>query len=537
MAITFRVDDVARATVAPPTYSLREHLGEVMAFGGDGERRVLTGAGAKVHPFLGAVHTAFAEHRPLVLSPDVVWLTILAGVTQHVRLNAERLRERFVRHHDKKRLELVINVSLREHPEAISDVVPKFRDLLAAEVGQGTARLLTCDFSTTTEVERMASEITLMDTFSPYFAYAMMCVCGIPEITLLGEVDDWQQIRERIDIVAEFELDWWTTSLASILDEFVRASKDAPNVAFFRDIYQPRDAYGGETTVGWAARFYPYLLSSGRYDAKNPLLARPLGQRPKPSKSQPQSEGIRPDRVPNALGACRIVVDDRVLGAKYPLLVRGGLAAIEVDEDGRLVPLACWSVGEDRGTMRTVIEAIRARTDAHYAPPEQQPTAEQTFYEPFSDDVELLELKDAFGELRVFEGAAEWRLRAPSAQVLIELPELRYNREPAKRLIDLTDGSFLAYAYDDGVTRCCIVRLHERDVTSKSAEVPADEVTGLPRALRGPTQDPHFQVRLTRAEIPVVASSLTELLERALACDGKLDLTPTDFLSNDHEKR
>lgn len=297
MAITFRIDDVARATVAPPTRSLREHLGEVMAFGGDGERRVLAGVGAQVHPFLGAVHCAFAEHRPLVLSPDMVWLTILAGVTQHVRLNAERLRERFVRHHDKKRLDLVINVSLREHPEAIRDVVPQFRDLLAAEVGQGTARLLTCDFSTTTEIERMASEIMLMDTFSPYFEYAMRCVCGIPELTLLGEVDDWQQIRERIDIVAELELDWWTTSLAPILEEFVRASRGAPNVAFFRDIYQPRDAYGGETTVGWAARFYPYLFNSGRYDAKNPLLERPLGWRPKPSKRQFESGGIKPDQA------------------------------------------------------------------------------------------------------------------------------------------------------------------------------------------------------------------------------------------------
>jgi hypothetical protein len=70
-----------------------------MAFGGDGERRVLSELGA-VHPLLGAIHVAFAEHRLLVLSPDVVWLTILAGVTQHVRLSAERLRDRFVRHRD-----------------------------------------------------------------------------------------------------------------------------------------------------------------------------------------------------------------------------------------------------------------------------------------------------------------------------------------------------------------------------------------------------------------------------------------------------
>lgn len=223
-----------------------------------------------------------------------------------------------------------------------------------------------------------------------------------------------------------------------------------------------------------------------------------------------------------------------MLGAKYPLLVRGGLAAIEVDEEGRLVPLACWAVVEDRGTMRTVIESIRTRTDARCAPPEPRPTTEQAFYEQF-DDVELVELKDAFGELRLFEGAAEWRLRAASAQILIEMPGDGHNRNPAKRLIDLTDGSFLAYTADRAVTgwRRCIVRIHERDVAPKPAEDPADEVTGLPRALRGPTQDPHFQVHLARTEIPIVANSLTELLERALACDGKLDFTPTDFLAND----
>ncbi|WP_272427393.1 DUF4419 domain-containing protein [Polyangium jinanense] len=32
------------------------------------------------HALLGAVHLAFAQHRPLVLSPDAVWLTIAQGV-------------------------------------------------------------------------------------------------------------------------------------------------------------------------------------------------------------------------------------------------------------------------------------------------------------------------------------------------------------------------------------------------------------------------------------------------------------------------
>ncbi|HUQ06910.1 MAG TPA: DUF4419 domain-containing protein, partial [Kofleriaceae bacterium] len=35
------------------------------------------------HPFVAAVHAAFDEHRPLVLSPDAVWLCIAQGLATH----------------------------------------------------------------------------------------------------------------------------------------------------------------------------------------------------------------------------------------------------------------------------------------------------------------------------------------------------------------------------------------------------------------------------------------------------------------------
>ncbi|MFN6483910.1 MULTISPECIES: DUF4419 domain-containing protein [unclassified Nostoc] len=34
----------------------------------------------------------------------------------------------------------------------------------------------------------------------------MYCVCGIPEITLLGTVEDWQSISDRVQIMAEYDL-------------------------------------------------------------------------------------------------------------------------------------------------------------------------------------------------------------------------------------------------------------------------------------------------------------------------------------------
>lgn len=49
---------------------------------------------------------------------------------------------------------------------AWATIVAAFRERLADEVGGGRARLLECDFSTTTEVERVASQIVLMDVYS-----------------------------------------------------------------------------------------------------------------------------------------------------------------------------------------------------------------------------------------------------------------------------------------------------------------------------------------------------------------------------------
>lgn len=101
--------------------------------------------------------------------------------------------------------------------------------------------------------------------------------------------------------------------------------------------------------------------------------------------------------------------------------------------------------------------------------------------------------------------------------------------------IDLADGSFLAYASNrdaSGWNRC-VVRIHERDLDPKPLGTDTDEVTGLTRPTRGPTQDPHVKARLDRNEIPIVARSLTELFEHALTCDGRLELRPIGFLSND----
>ena len=54
------------------------------------------------HPFVAAVHSAYAEHRPLVLSPDMFWLLVAQGFANHVNLNAEAMRHHFVQFEGKE---------------------------------------------------------------------------------------------------------------------------------------------------------------------------------------------------------------------------------------------------------------------------------------------------------------------------------------------------------------------------------------------------------------------------------------------------
>jgi hypothetical protein len=132
-----------------------------------------------------------------------------------------------------------------------------FTKLLAAEIVD--ADLFECDFSTSTDIERTAGRVVLLDVYSPYFSLWLESICGIPSVTLTGTVEDWRRIRARVDAIAGFGLQTWCRSLAPIADEFVRASAGDPDPEFWRRIYNPIDAYGGDVITGWAARFYPYL--------------------------------------------------------------------------------------------------------------------------------------------------------------------------------------------------------------------------------------------------------------------------------------
>lgn len=225
------------------------------------------------NPFVGAFHNAFDLHCPLVLSPDDVWLAILQGLTLHIRENAETLRSRFVSHDGK----MDIIATLNETDEGL-DWKGGVRDLsllIRGHIGPETHDLLVGSFSTTGDIERMVGDITLMDAMGKYMDYNMVTACGIPEITLLGEPNDWRQIRDRARMLVDYDLDWWTTKLVPVLSQFVRASEGDVDVPFWERAYKLQEDSGGPYIGGWVSVFFPYLNSTHRLEEEGGKVSWP----------------------------------------------------------------------------------------------------------------------------------------------------------------------------------------------------------------------------------------------------------------------
>jgi hypothetical protein len=145
-------------------------------------------------------------------------------------------------------------------------------------IGQFTAKLnenalintqaLIADFSTTGAVERLVSQICLLDVFEPYFEFIVYTVCGIPEVLLEGSAEDWQRLRNKIDLLEPYNLNWWLLHLREIADELHNAATGNVNLPFWQNIYKRKDAYGYDVINGWIVKLIPYLKNdaTGKFD-------------------------------------------------------------------------------------------------------------------------------------------------------------------------------------------------------------------------------------------------------------------------------
>ena len=222
------------------------------------------------HSFFNGMYHAYMDHRPVVLSPDVIWLLISQGFAQHVNANAEKMRHHFVNFDGKLTLIVKTPAVTLDNPDSPWETIfPQFTQKIAEHTGEELINLLSADFTTTTIVEKVASEITIMESMKAYFDYMVMYIlCGIPEITLLGTTEDWQKILDKTRQLGKYDLKWWTDELEPVLQEFVNASQGIINKEFWMNIFNAERFSRGSGSAaiinGWIVKFFPYGSNGNR---------------------------------------------------------------------------------------------------------------------------------------------------------------------------------------------------------------------------------------------------------------------------------
>lgn len=291
------------------------------------------------HSLVQAVYLAFSQHRPLVLTPDAIWITLAQGFAQHLNIHAEALRSRIVVHKEKLTME-AFTWELAS-PQDWAQVIQQWSTGIEPHIPAELYELMVCNFSTTTPTIRTASQVVMLDAFQQYFDYEVSCICGIPTITVKGTVQDWVTIRARVDVMAAYHLEWWTDRLKPICDGIIDTVEGHPSEAFWKHIYNPKEHYGGALITGWLADLFPYIKApiTGTPTVKNAILEIPREQ-------MTSTNGLSPESVPTGLSRAPFTLWCRT-GKKEMEVIAGFIGVKQAAETGQLEPEIGWAVLEE----------------------------------------------------------------------------------------------------------------------------------------------------------------------------------------------
>lgn len=314
-----------------------------------------------------AICIAFFEHFPLRLSPDVIWIAILQGVTIHINENAEKLRSKFVSHEGKETISIFRpDIRLGSSSNAWESTIDAFVEGIHKKTHSSLHPIMETTFSTTTTNERTCMHIAIMDMMKSYFEYIMYCGCGIPWIELTGTAADWTRLRQQAQRLAHYDLTWWIDDhLDTVLAHFERAAMgmmSTTDAQFWRSIVYEAGGSGmiGDPKTGWVQCFFPYIQSGDGTFERNTHLSewkkdgycayRP-GQEVHGMAWQGHGRAVKEDTFPGSVSQAPFVFVDMTTTTpeqqRHDMIYVGGLAAVVQGKDDHVIEIqTAWAVVE-----------------------------------------------------------------------------------------------------------------------------------------------------------------------------------------------
>ena len=249
-----------------------------------------------INNILQGFYSAYENHLPIRLTPDIIWLLIVQGFSHHVNYNSKELREKFVNFEGKKKLEIIIpkyhsykQMKSEDYAELFENLTEKIKE----NVGEELINTIDFNFSTSNEITKVVGYASIMSSLKKFFEFRGFChMCNYPYIILEGKLEDWESILKKTKDLSKYDLERWTSMLEIPLKEIIETKKGNINKQFWKSILYPDKidekieigVYEYKTIQvdginGWLLTFFPYY-KDGYFRYTNSIKTKDLWRLP-----------------------------------------------------------------------------------------------------------------------------------------------------------------------------------------------------------------------------------------------------------------
>ena len=200
---------------------------------------------------------AYKNHYPITITPDMIWILVLQGFSRFMEKYEDSVRDIFVNFEGKKELNVEIydKTPYTATKEDWDGIMKEFVEKIGQHVGQETTDSLECNFSTTSQVAKVTSQVAIMSAMKQYFTYSMQ---------------DWEKIKSKLEFLSTKGLEWYTKHLIPIIDKILE-SKNYYNyngqlseelIEFWKGMVRVKGKGGLYDPLiinGWIVKFIPNL--------------------------------------------------------------------------------------------------------------------------------------------------------------------------------------------------------------------------------------------------------------------------------------
>ena len=241
------------------------------------ENQELAFIGSNV-PVLYGFYTAHANHCPIKIKPDDIWLLIIQGFINHVNENSENLRSLFVNFSGKKNLEISYPLDdiSKVDKKTLEDFSCRIVNKIEEYIGKDLIDILSPNFTTTTPDSEIICKISIMGAFKKYFDYTMMIFgCGVPYVVLDGTADDYKKIMEKAKKLKIYKFSWYIDRIIPHIEKMIEAKEGKLDKEYFKNMIQKAELveikkgasgyklgeYKVDALSGWFLDFFSYIES------------------------------------------------------------------------------------------------------------------------------------------------------------------------------------------------------------------------------------------------------------------------------------